>query len=100
MILIKISDTGCNVCKYFSQFDSYLAEKYKVEFLEISLNNLGKFPEIYFFVLQNFVDPEGFVDVPLFFLEEGGKILDYFEGKIETEAKQFEAFLLHTLIVE
>lgn len=94
MVLIKISDTGCNVCKYFSQFDSYIATKYQIEFLDISLNNLPNFPEIYLFVLQNYVDSEGFLDVPLFLLEKDGKIIKHFVGKIETTDQQFQEYII------
>lgn len=91
MILIKISDIGCNVCKYFSQFDSLIAAKKRAKFLEISLNNLGNFPEIYLFVLENYVDSEGFVDVPLFILQnEEGKVLEHFSGKMETSSTEFQ----------
>jgi len=68
--VVKISDSTCPICSQLSEFDLSVCLTLNIGLTEIHLNFLHNYPNYYQYVLQNFVDSEGLVNVPIYLVLE------------------------------
>lgn len=93
--VVKISDSTCPICSQLSEFDLSVCLVLGISFTETHLKFLHNYPEYYQYVLQNIVDSEGLVDVPIYLVIEGNTITKSFLGNSSLNEDKFVKELLN-----
>lgn len=91
--IVKIYDSDCPICEYFSQFDEEICKRCGFSYFILNLYSTVNFPDIYSY-LRTLTDSNGFVDVPTYLIMgEDGSVKTHLLGDPAMTKEQFSYFI-------